>query len=113
MPDPQAPRKLFDHARREAWVVTIVWAIALVWAVGVCYVMGYEHTAESLVVSLGLAEAGRREPGIVLGFPDWVVWGILVPWVTISLFTVWFGMWGIADDELQEDAAEQGGRHGH
>lgn len=110
MPDPDAPRRLFRNAKREAFIVAIVWAITLVWSVGYCYLFGYQHD--------GNVDAKPRPPGIVLGFPDWIFWGIMLPWVLASAFTVWFGLWGMADDDLGADTHEaepkEGGEgHGH
>lgn len=116
MRDPEADRRLYHNARREGWIVTIAWVVTLLWTVGVCYVMGYQHKPESLVVQLGLAEAGPPHPGIILGFPDWVFWGIILPWLLASLFTVWFGLAGIVPDELGRDASDntgEGSGHGH
>lgn len=114
-PDPAAARTLFRHARREALLVACVWAAALLWTVGCCYVMGYAHTADDWPVRLGLVEAGARRPALVLGFPDWIFWGVLVPWVACSCFTVVFGLRLMADDDLGDDTheAREGVGHGH
>jgi hypothetical protein len=104
---------LFHHARREALTVLLVWAVALMWTVGCCYLKGYAHTPDSWVVRAGLAEPWQPDQlRQFLGLPDWVLWGIVVPWLTCVAVTVFYGLFGMADDDLGGDAAEEGGR-GH
>jgi hypothetical protein len=113
--DPEAAHRLFRNARREALVVAVVWAIMLVWTVGYCYLFGYQHDEKSLAVQLGLTQPNlQRTPDIVLGFPDWIFFGIIVPWVISTIFTIWFGIKGMADDDLGVEAADEAeGHHGH
>jgi hypothetical protein len=112
--DPHPSRQLVHNARREAWIVFWVWAFALVWSVGWYYLFGYQHDETSLPVRLGLAEATPAlPPTLVLGFPSWVFWGIIVPWMACSVFTVWFGLQGMADDDLGTEKQEDGAGHGH
>jgi hypothetical protein len=114
MSHPDHSQQLVRNARREAWIVAWVWAVALVWTVAWYYLFGYQHDETSLAVQLGLADAGPAvQPTSVLGFPSWVFWGIIVPWLACSAFTVWFGMRGIADDDLGTETHEDGERHGH
>lgn len=126
MSDPDSSRQLIRNARREAWIVFWVWAAALLWTVGWYHLFGSQHDEASFAVRLGLAEAGRVvQPKLVLGFPDWVFWGIILPWLACSVFTVWFGMKGVADADLGAEAPSPqsplpegeghsgGGRHGH
>lgn len=75
---------VFVHARREALVVLAVWVIGLAWTVGYCLVTGYDVQTEQMKT--------------ILGIPDWVFWGVLVPWVVIVLFSIWFGLFYIADE---------------
>ncbi len=113
MADPQAPQRLFRNSRREAIVVVIVWALALVWSVGYCYLFGYQHEDDSWVVEWGLA--GVRGPDDFqhyLGIPDWVLIGILIPWLICTIFTFFFALYGISDDDLGVEAEEEK-PHGH
>src|SRR5207249_8942518 len=105
-------RKLFRHARREAWIVLGVWAVSLVWAVGYCYLYGYQHSADSCVVQWGLVSP--RTPAdfaMIAGMPDWVFFGILVPWLLCTAFTFGFCFY-MKDDDLGGEA-EEGHGHGH
>ena len=113
MPRREAEVRLVRNARREAWVVAAVWALALVWSVGYCYLNGYRHDADSWVVRAGLAEP-RQDDRLerTLGFPHWVFAGIMVPWLLCTAFTVWFGLFGMADDDLGADR-DEGDARGH
>ncbi len=46
---------------------------------------------------------GYRKPAeeikFILGIPDWVFWGVLIPWIAIVLFTVWYGLFKMKGDE--------------
>jgi hypothetical protein len=114
MSDPETPRRLFRNARREALVVLAVWGLALLWVLGYCYLRGYQHAEDSLVVRLGLAEPRQPDEFEALaGFPEWVLFGIVLPWLACSAFTVWFGVFGMSDDDLGADKEEEGHGPGH
>ena len=82
----------FLHARREALIIFAVWVLALFWAVPYCYFNGY-----------GLNPA---ELETVWGVPSWVFWGIGAPWILANIFTFWFCLSYMEDDDLGEgDAA--------
>ena len=67
--DDRQSRAFFLRTRKEAIVAGAIWAIFFVWVVGVSYVMGY----------------GPVDPeNLVLGFPAWVFWGVLVPFVAAT-----------------------------
>jgi hypothetical protein len=77
----------------EACLVTAIWFAAGVWSIAVCATMGYSRPASELT--------------LILGFPDWVFWGIVVPWLTCTAVSCVFG-WRLAGDgdlgvELQSD----------
>ncbi len=100
MPDPTPARRLFQNARREALVVVGAWVVAFAWTVGWCWLFGYPHGGDT------------PDPKLVLGFPDWVFWGIVIPWVACTLFTIGFGLYGMSDDDLGADAGQEK-PHGH
>jgi len=88
---PQSDRldPLVRSAFREALVVSLIWLGAMVWSVGVSWWLGY-----------GRSEAELR---LVLGFPEWVFWGIVVPWVSCAVISWLFAVWFVRDGELGED----------
>src|SRR5712692_7167995 len=92
-----APKEqlLLRHARREGLLLMIVWALALAWSVGYSYAFAYDRKAEEIV--------------LILGMPDWVCWGIAVPWLACVGFTTWFCFFCMADDDLGHDPDEESG----
>lgn len=80
-------------SRREAWITVAIWAVACVWSLTVCYRHGYERDAATLTY--------------ILGFPDWIFWGVIVPWTVCTLicFVMAYGV--IRDEELGEEQEEQ------
>ncbi len=85
---PEASRfdPVFLNARREAWLILIAWVVCLIWTVGYSAVAGYDVPPE--------------EVSFVLGMPSWVFWGVLTPWIAATLFSVWFGLAYMTDDDL-------------
>ncbi len=77
-------------ARREASLAFGMWAIALLYTVTYCYLNGYGRSAEDLT--------------FVLWFPDWVFWGIIVPWLTCVVMSVVFAFGIMGDESLGEEA---------
>ena len=78
---------------REAIVVVSVWLIAMTWTITVCYRMGYNRPVEDLK--------------FVYGFPDWIFWGIVVPWGVCIVISFWFGATFMRDEDLGEELPEQ------
>jgi hypothetical protein len=113
MPDPKAAARLYLNACREAKLLLTVWALALCWTVGYCYLHGYRHPPESWAVRNGLA-APRTADDLqtILGFPDWVFFGIMAPWAACTLFTVIFSLFIMRDDDLGPEGEERSA-HGH
>jgi len=108
MPDASAAARLFRHARREAVVVLVLWAVALVWTVGYCYLRGYQHSDNDVLVRWGWAASRSADDfGQVLGFPDWVFVGIILPWLACTAFTMVYSMVGLTDDDLGAEAEEE------
>ena len=78
-------------ARREALAALSVFAAALTYTVVYCTRHGYDRPVESLT--------------FVLGFPDWVFWGILVPWGVCTALSCVMSFAVMADHDLEEAAA--------
>lgn len=88
MPNPNEDPAL-TNARREAIIATVACVIAMVYTVTYCSLFGYHRTVESV--------------RFVWGFPDWVFWGVVLPWAVCVLFGWLFGAFFIRDDDLGED----------
>jgi hypothetical protein len=91
-------RRLLRNARREAILVLSTWALALIWVVGYSYARGYLEEGRA-------PQAAHGQDGppleIVLGMPSWVFYGIFLPWLIATAFTVFFGLRILKDDVLQ------------
>jgi hypothetical protein len=77
---------VLTSARREAWLVFLTWLVACIYSVGVCYRFGYDRDVATLTY--------------VLGFPDWVFWGVVTPWTVCTLLCYVMAYHVIADDDL-------------
>src|SRR5438105_2083861 len=80
-------------ARREALLVFAIWLAACVYSVGVCYCFGYERDVTTLTY--------------VLGFPDWVFWGVVMPWTVCTVVCFGLAYFVITDEHLGEVQAEE------
>lgn len=133
MSDPEKSAALYRNARREAVVAMVLFLVAMTWTVGYCYLRGYLHTpdqqihepldggpalaaysnpVEGWLVRTGLAVPRSPDDlGIVLGMPDWIFWGVFVPWILCAVFTMLYASWGMSDDDLGPEA--EGANDGH
>lgn len=80
-------------ARREALLVVGLWLTALIYSVTTCYLLGYNRPVSELK--------------LVLGFPKWVFWGVVVPWVLCAALSWVFGMVFVHDGHLGEELPEE------
>ena len=55
-----------------------------------CTLHGYQRPVESL--------------SFVLWFPDWVFWGIVVPWLVCTVVSIYIALFLIEDDPLTSTA---------
>lgn len=82
---------LLRSARREAIVVTIFGACALAYTVGYCSWAGFNRPIESMTY--------------ILGFPDWVFWGIITPWAICTIVACYFSYVLMEDYDLEAESA--------
>ena len=85
---------LLRSARREAAFVLLLWLVALVYSVGYCAAFGYRRTALDL--------------RFVLGFPDWVFWGVVTPWVICAVVSLVASHFFMTDEDMGEDDEDSG-----
>jgi hypothetical protein len=84
----------YTSSRREAVVVFVVLFAAMAYTVTYCWLNGYDRDVDDLT--------------FVLGFPDWVFWGIVVPWAVCIAFSLYFGAVYMRDEQLVDDPGEDG-----
>jgi hypothetical protein len=80
--------------RREAVWVLLLWCAAALYTLGYCACFGYGRSADEL--------------RFVLGFPDWVFWGIVAPWTVCVVIGCWFAYFYMTDDDLGEQESDVG-----
>lgn len=78
---------VLTSSRREMSVAVVIWALALIYTIGYCSLFGYHRTAESLT--------------FVLGFPDWIFYGLVVPWVVSTVVSGIFAFAFMRDEDLE------------
>lgn len=76
-------------SRREACIALGMWFVAMFYTITYCYFNGYGRSVESLT--------------FVLWFPDWVFWGIVVPWAICILISTVFAFRIMGDESLGEE----------
>jgi hypothetical protein len=84
---------VLTSARREAWLVFFIWLVACVYSIGMCYRLGYGRDVATLTY--------------VLGFPDWIFWGVITPWSVCTLLCFVMAYFVISDDDLGEEQVEE------
>ena len=77
---------VLKSGRREMLVAGAFWLAALVWTCGYCGLYGYHLKPEDLK--------------FVLGFPDWIFWGVVCPWVLCVLISGVFAFFFMQDVDL-------------
>jgi hypothetical protein len=82
-----------SNSRRESLITFAIWLAACVYSITVCFRMGYWRDAATLTY--------------VLGFPDWVFWGVILPWSVCTGLCFWMAYFYISDDDLGEEQAEE------
>lgn len=77
-------RDIVRQSRREAIITLVVWCLATGYSLTYCSLYGYRTT---------------QDLAFVLGFPSWVFWGIIAPWLSCTLFSLWFSTFYMADHD--------------
>jgi hypothetical protein len=80
-------------ARREAALALGTWVVAMLYTVTYCYRNGYGRDVDSLT--------------FVLWFPDWVFWGVVVPWGLCIVFSTIFAFRIMGAESLGEDVGDE------
>ncbi len=83
---------VFIQSRREAVTTLIVWGIFTAYSLTYCYLTGYD-----------------RDPATIetyFGVPDWVFFGVFLPWGLANGVAWWFSFRLMTDDDLGVDVDE-------
>ena len=87
-----APELIEQTTRRsghsEALVMAAFWLAMASWVVGSCYTLGYPSES--------------NEIALVMGMPAWVVWGVFLPWCLSTVFTIWFALCKMTDEDVTD-----------
>ena len=78
---------IYESSLRELKWILIAWLICCVWVIGYCGLNGYEVDANTKL-------------DLVMGMPAWVFWGVVLPWLVATLFTIWFVLFKMQDHPL-------------
>jgi hypothetical protein len=84
---------VLTSSRREALITFAIWLTACVYSISVCYRFGYDRDVATLTY--------------VLGFPDWIFYGVILPWSVCTILCFVMSYLVIADGELGEVQAEE------
>jgi hypothetical protein len=84
---------VLTSSRREALITFAIWLTACIYSISVCYRYGYGRDATTLTY--------------VLGFPDWIFYGVVLPWTVCTVLCFIMSYFVIADGELGEEQAEE------
>lgn len=82
--------------RREVVAVLTITAIALTYTIFTCYRLGFDSKSELKFVRLF---AG-------IAFPEWVFWGIVLPWLASFVVGAVFAFYVMEDADLGEELVE-------
>ena len=81
---------LVKSSRREAVIVSAMFLAAMAYTLGYCGLYGYGPNA---VIT-----------PLVFGFPNWIFYGVIVPWVICTAVSIVYALVFITDDPLGEAA---------
>jgi len=88
-----APHPILKTARREALVVAGLWLTAGTWSVSYCWLNGYGNTPEKMEFTLG--------------FPTWIFWGVVLPWLICVVVSLLVANFLMTDADLGLEPGEE------
>ncbi len=83
--------RVLHSARREALAALLTWAAALAYTIIYCSKQAYNRDWETMT--------------FVLGFPDWVFYGIIAPWGVCLVLSWWYAFFYMTDEDLGPESA--------
>lgn len=76
------PAPSYHRTRKEAIVAFLMWLGAGIWVITVSFWLGRGLT-----------------PTFIGGIPSWVLWGVLVPWLTLFVIHSWYSLFYMKADD--------------
>lgn len=107
---------VYRHSRREGILILALWFVCLLYTCTYCYLFGYlshephpNPAGPALGAWIGPLTAFDRDPSTLttplgLGIPDWIFYGVILPWLLCIVVTFWFCLFYFVEDDLGEDA---------
>lgn len=86
---------VFRNTRREALLILVIWGITLCWVVPYSIINGYAPPQSP------------EELKLVWGMPEWIFYGVALPWIIASAVTFGLCLFVIQDDDLGVAPEEQ------
>jgi hypothetical protein len=83
----------YRRTLKEAIVAVLLWFGAGVWVISVSYWLGYHRPVHSIG-----------------GIPNWVLWGVLLPWVTLFFVHSWYSLVFMRADDNGGEPQDPGAR---
>jgi hypothetical protein len=97
-PRPEDP--IVRSSRREALLTLALWTAATVYSVCYCYTHGYSRGTDGFDRTLTPSLSDMK---FYFGWPDWVFWGIVLPWGICTVISAIFAFTFMRDAPLGED----------
>jgi hypothetical protein len=92
MPDSRED-PIVRSSRREAVIFLLLWLAALGYTVGYSYTHGYDRDLDGSLDGMTF----------VFGWPDWVFYGVVAPWLVFTAISIVFALFIMRDAELGEE----------
>ena len=79
---------VYLNSLRETFLILLTWIVFAIWVVGYSLRYGYNLHSDTF--------------STVIGIPEWVFWGIGLPWILAIFVTIGFAVFVVKDDPLEE-----------
>ena len=87
---------IVTSSRREALAFAILWTATLAYTVGYCFTHGYNRPLDPSLEGMTF----------VFGWPDWVFYGVVAPWLVCTAISVVFATIVMKDAPLGEEVEQ-------
>jgi hypothetical protein len=80
---------VYLNSLRETFLILLTWIVFAIWVLSYSLSYGYNLHPDTF--------------STVLGIPEWIFWGIGLPWIFAMLITIGFAVFIVKDDQLEEN----------